>query len=47
MKQIVQQTLQHEGIRGLYKGFGIHIVGSIPAAGLYFGSYEMVKQTTL
>lgn len=47
MKSIFNQTVQEEGIRGLYRGFPIHVLGSIPAAGLYFGSYEMVKKTTL
>ena len=28
---------------GLYRGFAIHITGSIPAAALYFGSYEFFK----
>jgi hypothetical protein len=28
--------LKAEGIRGLYKGFGVHVCGSIPAAGFYF-----------
>jgi inorganic pyrophosphatase/solute carrier family 25 iron transporter 28/37 len=40
---VVRDTLKAEGIRGLYKGFGVHVCGSIPAAGLYFGSYELFK----
>jgi len=31
----------------LYRGFAIHITGSIPAAGLYFGAYEFFKSQTL
>ena len=44
---VVRDTLKAEGIRGLYKGFGVHVCGSIPAAGLYFGSYELFKTQTL
>ena len=36
-----------EGIGGLYRGFGVHVLGSIPAAGLYFGSYEFFKSHVL
>lgn len=43
IKQIVDITLKHEGIKGLYKGFGIHVFGGIPAGGLYYGSYELFK----
>ncbi len=34
---------QTEGFKGLYRGFGINVCGSIPASGLYFGSYEYFK----
>ncbi len=39
--------MKTEGIAGLYRGYPVHIIGSIPAAGLYFGSYELFKQRTL
>ena len=45
--QLARDTVKAEGIRGLYKGFGIHVLGSIPAGGLYFGSYELFKKLTL
>lgn len=45
--QIARDTISKEGIRGLYKGFPIHVGGSIPAGGLYFGSYEFFKKHTL
>lgn len=45
--KIAQDTVKAEGIAGLYRGFGIHVLGSIPAAGLYFGSYEFFKKNTL
>ena len=47
IKQIVKDTLKNEGVGGLYRGFAIHISGSIPAAALYFGSYEFFKSRVL
>jgi Mitochondrial carrier protein len=44
---IARETVRSEGIRGLYKGFGIHVGGGIPAGGIYYGSYEFFKKTTL
>ncbi len=44
---IARETVRSEGIRGLYKGFGVHISGSIPAGALYWGSYEFFKKNTL
>ena len=44
---IASETVRSEGIRGLYKGFGVHLIGGIPAGGLYFGSYEFFKKQTL
>lgn len=44
---IARDTVKAEGIRGLYRGFGINVIGSIPAAGLYFGSYEYFKKNFL
>jgi Mitochondrial carrier protein len=47
MTRLIQETIQKEGIRGLYRGFGVHVGGSIPAGGLYYGSYEFFKKNTL
>ena len=47
MLRIVNDTIKAEGIRGLYRGFGIHVGGGIPAGGLYFGSYELFKKFSL
>ena len=44
---LFRETMKKEGIAGLYRGYSVHILGSIPAAGLYFGSYEFFKQRTL
>lgn len=47
IQQIVQDTVRKEGLGGLYRGFAIHVGGSIPAAALYFGSYEFFKSSVL
>jgi hypothetical protein len=44
---IAKDTIRKEGIAGLYRGFSINVFGSIPAAGIYFGSYEYFKKRTL
>jgi len=44
---LFKDTMQKEGIFGFYRGYSVHILGSIPAAGLYFGSYEFFKSQTL
>ncbi len=45
--QLAKTTIAKEGLIGLYRGFPIHIMGSIPAGFLYFGSYEFFKNRTL
>ena len=47
IRDLARKTVATEGLIGLYRGFGINFVGSIPAAGLYFGSYEFFKHRTL
>jgi len=47
IRDIARKTIAKEGWVGLYRGFGINLVGSIPASALYFGSYEFFKQKTL
>ena len=47
IQSIVRDTLKAEGMGGLYRGFAVSIIGSIPAAGLYFGSYEFFKSNVL
>jgi hypothetical protein len=42
---VLRDTLHKEGVRGLYRGFGITFLGSAPATCLYFTSYELVKDT--
>eukprot|EP01097_Dermamoeba_algensis_P005348 TRINITY_DN33_c0_g1_i2.p1 TRINITY_DN33_c0_g1~~TRINITY_DN33_c0_g1_i2.p1 ORF type:complete len:289 (-),score=58.50 TRINITY_DN33_c0_g1_i2:420-1286(-) len=40
-----QKTIQREGWRSLYKGFGIVVLCSVPAHALYFAGYEVSKKT--
>lgn len=40
-------TVKTEGVAGLYKGVSIAVIGGIPAAALYWGSYELFKSQTL
>ena len=35
--------LKHDGVRGLYRGFGTTIFGSVPVRGVYLTVLEMVK----
>ena len=39
--------MKSDGLSGLYRGFGISLIGSMPAGGLYFGSYEYFKKRSL
>ncbi|OQR97696.1 inorganic diphosphatase [Thraustotheca clavata] len=41
---VLTDTLKAEGIRGLYKGFGVIVLGSAPATCLYMTSYEESKK---
>ncbi|KAF3334510.1 solute carrier family 25 member 44-like protein [Carex littledalei] len=36
---VVQRVLQNEGIRGLYRGFGVTILTNSPASALWWGAY--------
>ena len=47
IRDVIRQTMKNEGLSGLYRGFSVSLFGSIPAAGLYFGSYEFFKKQTL
>ena len=44
---VFQTTMKNEGLRGLYKGLPVSIIGSMPASVLYFGSYEWAKKKLL
>merc|ERR1712226_187340 len=40
---VYRQTLKTDGIAGLYRGFGISVVGIFIYRGLYFGLYDSCK----
>lgn len=42
-----KSTMKSEGIKGLYRGIGISVIGSLPACCLYFGTYEWAKKNLL
>ncbi|CAI9298598.1 unnamed protein product [Lactuca saligna] len=41
--KMASSILRHEGFRGLYRGFGTSLMGTIPARALYMGALEMTK----
>lgn len=43
----IKEIRRTEGHRGLYKGFGVTVVGSLPAEMLYYTTYEFSKHTLL
>jgi len=47
MIDVYKQTLQTDGIRGLYRGFVISCVGIIVYRGFYFGLYDSLKPILL
>jgi len=40
---VYRKTLATDGIRGLYRGFNISVVGIVVYRGLYFGLYDSIK----
>lgn len=44
---VYRKTLASDGIRGLYRGFGISIVGITLYRGMYFGLYDSLKPIVL
>ncbi|CAK4706630.1 unnamed protein product [Aphanomyces euteiches] len=41
---VLRHTFQLEGMRGLYRGFGVILLGSAPATCMYLTSYEESKK---
>ena len=39
-----KQTIQHSGVRGLYRGLPVLVYGSIPKSAVRFGSFEHFKR---
>lgn len=44
---VYKKTLASDGISGLYRGFGVSVVGIIVYRGLYFGLYDSLKPVVL
>jgi hypothetical protein len=44
---VFKNTLKSEGVKGLYRGLPVSVIGSMPASVLYFGSYEWAKKKLL
>ena len=42
--EAIQQIVKRHGFRGLYTAFGIHALRDTLGSGLYFTTYETVKQ---
>jgi len=43
LMDVYRKTLQHDGPRGLYRGFLISVVGTGLYRGIYFGMYDTLK----
>lgn len=42
--QAGRDLLARGGVRELYQGLGVTLVGSMPSVGVYFGLYQFVKK---
>lgn len=42
--QVAQQIIRQEGIRGLYKGFGLSIMTYVPSSAMWWGAYGMYQK---
>lgn len=47
MIDVYQKTLSSDGIKGLYRGFGVSILGITLYRGMYFGMYDTIKPIVL
>ena len=45
--QVLSSTYNSEGLKGIYRGLPVSVVGSIPGTMLYFGAYEYAKKKLL
>jgi solute carrier family 25 protein 33/36 len=43
-KNAMQEVVQREGIKGLWKGIGPTVIGSIPSRAIYFSLYNLNKK---
>lgn len=44
---VYRKTLSSDGIAGLYRGFGVSILGITMYRGMYFGIYDTMKPVVL
>lgn len=47
MMEAARDLVARRGVRSLYTGLGVTLVGSIPAVSIYFGVYQAVKKALL
>ncbi|KAH0895897.1 hypothetical protein HID58_045465, partial [Brassica napus] len=47
MVDVYRKTLSSDGVRGLYRGFGVSIVGITLYRAMYFGMYDTIKPIVL
>ncbi|OAY78046.1 ADP,ATP carrier protein ER-ANT1 [Ananas comosus] len=47
LTDVYRKTLASDGVAGLYRGFGVSIVGITLYRGLYFGTYDTMKPIIL
>ena len=47
MVEAARDLVARRGVRSLYTGLGVTLVGSIPAVSIYFGVYQAVKKALL
>lgn len=45
--KVLANTYKNEGVRGLYRGLPVSVLGSVPGCVLYFGAYEFAKKKLL
>ncbi|XP_056858401.1 ADP,ATP carrier protein ER-ANT1-like [Raphanus sativus] len=47
MVDVYRKTLSSDGVKGLYRGFGVSILGITLYRGMYFGMYDTIKPIVL
>ena len=47
LRDVYRKTLSSDGVAGLYRGFGVSIIGITLYRGLYFGIYDTINPVVL
>lgn len=47
MNDCILKIFKSDGLKGLYQGFGVSVIGIIAYRGVYFGGYDTAKKTLL